>query len=396
MKSEQIIEMTDKNLVSNYGRFPVAVTRAEGPFMYDAEGKRYLDFLCGISVCNLGHNFPAVVDAIKNQADRVLHTSNFFYTEPPALLAQLLTENSFADRVLFCNSGAEANEAAIKLARKFGNTKGGGRYEIITALKSFHGRTLATISATGQDKVREGFEPRVAGFVHVPPFDLTATAKTIGEKTVAIMVEPIIGEGGVLFPPDDYLAGLRKLCDERNLLLIFDEIQSGIGRSGKLFAYEHWGVRPDIMTLAKALGGGLPIGAMLTGEELAELFGPGSHGTTFGANPVCAAAGLAVLTEMTRPGFFEEMAKMATQFKKLLDEKIGPKSGVQGIRNMGMFFAIDLDFPGKPIIDAAIEQGLIINCVQEQVLRIYPPLNCSVQDLQLGTELLAKAFEKVQ
>ncbi|MCS6926039.1 MAG: aspartate aminotransferase family protein, partial [Candidatus Binatia bacterium] len=295
MTNADIIALNTKYLCGTYPRFPVAFVRGQGCRLWDADGKPYLDFFSSLAVMNLGQCHPAVVKAVQEQVATLTHVSNLHHTLPQARLAELLCTHSFAEKVFFCNSGAEANEAAIKLARKFGAEKRDGRYEILTALGSFHGRTMATVSATGQEKVRQGFAPLLEGFRYVPYDDLEAMETAVSDRTIAILVEPIQGEGGVHVPRLGYLKGLRELCDRRGLLLIFDEVQVGMGRTGTLFAYEHEGVAPDIMTLAKALGGGIPIGAMLTRAEIAESFTVGSHGSTFGGNAVACAAGLAVM-----------------------------------------------------------------------------------------------------
>jgi acetylornithine/N-succinyldiaminopimelate aminotransferase len=284
MNTQEIVEMSDKYLFPTYARAPLALVRGEGTRVWDADGREYLDFFSSTVVTSLGHCHPALVAALEKQAHAIFHVSNLHYCEPQALLARRLVESSFADRVFLCNSGAEANEAAIKLARKYGHANGGGRYEIITALGSFHGRTLATIAATGQEKVRVGFEPTQGGFRYVDYGDVAAVERAVTERTIGVMVEPMLGEGGVVVPPEGYLAELRALCDRRELLLILDEVQTGIGRTGTLFAYERDGVRPDIVSLAKGLGSGVPVGAMLAAEPVAASFDAGSHGSTFGGN----------------------------------------------------------------------------------------------------------------
>ena len=296
MKNRDVAKLTDKYVAQTYARYPIALVRGKGARVWDADGKEYLDFLAGIAVNSLGHCHPAVVRAIQQQSRKLLHVSNLYHILPQSELARELCRHSFADRVFFCNSGAEANEAAIKLARRYGAAHLGGKYEILSAHNSFHGRTLATLTATGQEKVRAGYDPLPEGFRQIPFNDLRAAEEAIDtQKTVGILVEPIQGEGGINVPDEDYLQGLRELCDRRGLLLIFDEVQTGMGRTGKLFGYEHFGVTPDIMTLAKALGGGLPLGAMLAREEVAQSFVPGSHASTFGGNPLVCSVGLAVM-----------------------------------------------------------------------------------------------------
>ncbi|MDD5435071.1 MAG: aspartate aminotransferase family protein, partial [Nitrospira sp.] len=282
MTAHDVFEDTRKYIMNTYKRLPLFITKGRGNRIYDGDGKEYLDFVSGIAVNNLGHCNPRVTIAFQKQAQRLVHTSNLFYTEPQVALAKLLVENSFADKVFFCNSGAEANEAAIKLVRRYGYDKGNGRYEIITALNSFHGRTLATITATGQDKFHKGFAPLVPGFVYAPYNDIDSLKKAVTDKTAAIMLEPIQGEGGVNIPDNGYLEHVRKICDDHGILMVLDEVQTGIGRTGKLFGYQHSGMEPDIITLAKGLGNGLPIGAMLAKDNVAQSFSPGTHASTFG------------------------------------------------------------------------------------------------------------------
>src|SRR3990172_4585432 len=310
MNNRQIVKLTERYVANTYARYPIALVRGKGARVWDADGKEYLDFVGGIAVNALGHGHPAVMRAIRQQAARLLHVSNLYHIAPQSELARELCRRSFAERVFFCNSGAEANEAAIKLTRRYGAERLGGKYEILSTRNSFHGRTLATLTATGQEKVRAGYDPLPAGFRQVPYDDLPAMEGAIDGKTAAILVEPIQGEGGVVVPDPGYLRGLRELCDRRGLLLIFDEVQVGMGRTGKLFAYEHYGVEPDIMTLAKALGGGLPLGAMLAREEVARSFGPGTHASTFGGNPLACSVGLAVLKTLLQGGVLKNCVKM--------------------------------------------------------------------------------------
>jgi len=303
-------------IAKTYKRFPLVLTRGSGSTLWDENGKRYTDFVAGIAVCNLGHAHPKIVKALAAQADTLWHVSNLFYTVPQKDLAAWLTAHSFADRVFFCNSGAEANEAAIKLARKYYKENGQGqRYRIISMDQSFHGRTMATLSATGQDKVKQGFDPLLDGFDFAPFDDLAAIRARIGPASCAVLIEPIQGEGGVRCPAPGFLKQLRALCDENGLLLIFDEIQTGMGRTGKLFAYEHFGVAPDIMTLAKALANGLPMGAMLAREQVAAAFGPGAHASTFGGTPIVSAAALEVCRVMEAEGIFDHCRRVSDYFR---------------------------------------------------------------------------------
>ena len=371
-----IIAQTDAHIFKTYGRFPIAFVRGEGAWLWDEDGRRYLDFLSGIAVCNLGHCHPAVVKAATAQLERLMHVSNFFYTAPQAELARRLTENCFADRVFFCNSGAEANEAALKLARRFGNAAvDGPRNEIITMQASFHGRTFATLAATAQAKVQEGFAPLMPGFVYVPFNDFDALQAAVNARTCAVMLEPIQGEGGVNVPAQDYLQRVRELCTREGLLLIFDEVQVGMGRTGRLFAHEHFGVTPDIMTLAKALGGGLPLGAMLAAQPVADLFTPGSHATTFGGNPVATAAGCAVMHELLDGGVLENCRAMGSYLEQKLGElKKTHPDVVVTVRGKGLILGMELNCSGKQVVDRCLAAGLILNCTAERIIRFVPPL----------------------
>jgi acetylornithine aminotransferase len=375
VNSAQWIEKADKYIMKTYGRYPLVPVRGEGCYLWDADGKRYLDFLAGVAVNNLGHCHPRVVAALQKQAGELIHCSNYYHIPQQIELAELLCSHSFADRAFFCNSGAEANEAAIKLARKYSRDQNGpDRYEIITALASFHGRTMATVSATGQEKVQKFFDPLLHGFVHVPFNDADALRKAVTPSTCAIMLEPIQGEGGVVVPAAEYFRQVRQICDDNKLLLIFDEVQVGIGRTGKLFAHEHFGVFPDIMTLAKALAGGAPIGTMLAREELAESFGPGTHGSTFGGNPLVTAAGVAVLRTILEEGILnhtEEMGEYLLGELEALKEKF---SFITEVRGIGLMIGMELSVPAGDIVKKGLERGVLLNVAQERVLRFVPPL----------------------
>jgi len=368
-----------------YARTPVTFVRGAGYELWDTDGKRYLDFFAGLSVNNLGHCHPAVVAAVQEQVATLCHVSNLFHSEPTIRLADALARHSFGDRVFLCNSGAEANEAALKIARRWG-AEHGGRYEILSARGSFHGRTLATLTATGQEKYHQGFQPLLPGIRLVPYDDAAALANAIGPETAAVLLEPIQGEGGVVVPDAGYLAEVRRLCDERGVLLIFDEVQTGMGRTGSLFAYEQVNAVPDVMTLAKALGGGLPIGAMVTTDRIAASFTPGSHGSTFGGNPVACAAAAAVLRVMTDPAFFPHVRAMSERFRRGLEDLAGRHPGVEGVRGRGLMLALLLAKPGAGVARAAFDRGLLINCTAERVLRFLPPL---VVDADAVDEALA-------
>ncbi|MGW8325572.1 MAG: acetylornithine transaminase [Desulfobacterales bacterium] len=373
--SQHLMNTADKVMAKTYKRFPIVITKGKGCNLWDAEGKKYIDFVSGIAVCNLGHAHPRVSEALSKQADILLHVSNLYYTEPQIELASLLTENSFADRVFFCNSGAEANEAAIKLVRKYFKDKGESeRYRIITMEKSFHGRTMATLSATGQDKIRKGFEPILEGFDYIPFNDIDAMRKSINSSTCAVLLEPIQGEGGVRCPDPDYLKAVRRLCDEKRILLIFDEIQTGMGRTGKFFAYEHFGIEPDIMTLAKALANGLPIGAMLANEEVAQAFGPGAHASTFGGTPIITAASIQVVKVLLGENLIHHCAKIGTYFKERLQDLKAKHESIVDVRGMGLLLGMKLKIEGDTIVNSCMEKGFLINCIQGNILRFIPPL----------------------
>jgi acetylornithine/N-succinyldiaminopimelate aminotransferase len=373
--SQHLMNTADKVIVKTYKRFPIVITKGKGCSLWDTEGKKYIDFVSGIAVCNLGHAHPKISEALSKQADILFHVSNLYYTEPQIELACQLTENSFADRVFFCNSGAEANEAAIKLARKYFKDKGeNDRYRIVTMEKSFHGRTMATLSATGQDKIRKGFEPILEGFDYIPFNDIDALQKSIGPSTCAVLLEPIQGEGGIRCPDPDYLKAARRLCDETGVLLIFDEIQTGMGRTGKLFAYEHFGIEPDIMTLAKALANGLPIGAMLAIEEVAEAFGPGAHASTFGGTPIITAASAQVVKVLLEENIINHCVKMGSYFKERLSELMTKHELIVDVRGIGLLLGMKLKIEGDAIVRSCMEKGFLINCIQGNILRFIPPL----------------------
>ncbi|HOI17438.1 MAG TPA: acetylornithine transaminase, partial [Geobacteraceae bacterium] len=362
-------------IVKNHGRSPIVAARGKGCRLWDADGKEYLDFLAGIAVNNLGHCHPRVVEALRKQAGELIHCSNLYHIPPQIELAELLCENSFAEKAFFCNSGAEANEAAIKLARKYSREKyGPERFEIITASESFHGRTMATLSATGQEKIQRFFDPLLHGFTHVPYNDAEALEKAITSRTCAVMLEPIQGESGVNVPSSDYFREIRRICDKNSVLLIFDEVQVGMGRTGHLFAYEHFGVEPDIMTLAKALAGGAPIGAMLTRDEFAAAFTPGSHGSTFGGNPLVTAAAVAAVTTITEDGFLGHVLEMGDYLRSRLGELAGRYPFVTEVRGIGLMVGMGLSIPGADIIRKGHERGLLLNCTHDTVLRFVPPL----------------------
>ncbi|MBF6560824.1 MAG: acetylornithine transaminase [Candidatus Binataceae bacterium] len=391
MNNAEIIELAHASLINTYGCTPLAFVRGHGAYLYDADGNRYLDFFCGLAVTSLGHGHPRVVRAIKEQAEKLTHVSNVFHTEPMARLASKL-DHLFGDgRVFFGNSGAEANEAAIKLARRWGHGDG-GRFEIIATLGSFHGRTLGTLSATGQEKYHQGFQPLVPGFKLVPYDDVAAVERALTPQTVAVMVEPIQGEGGVVTPHPDYLVRLRELCDRARLLLIVDEVQVGMGRTGKMFGFQQTGIKPDIITLAKALGGGVPIGAMVAKAEISAVLTPGTHGSTFGGNPIACAAALAVIDALEQDGVMANAAEVGGYMIERL-RAIGAAAGnVREVRGQGMIIGAVLTHPAKSVVDACVAERLLVNGTADTVLRLLPPLNLTREEADAGLAIIERAL----
>jgi acetylornithine aminotransferase len=383
------MKRADQVMAATYQRFPVVFEKGRGCALWDTEGRSYTDFVAGIAVCNLGHAHPRVSAAISRQAETLLHVSNLYYTRPQIDLAAWLVENSFADRVFFGNSGAEANEAAIKLARRYFKDRGEeNRFRIVSMERSFHGRTLATLSATGQEKVRKGFDPVLDGFDFVPFNDAEALRAQIGPATCAVMLEPIQGEGGVRCPDAEYLRTVRKICDETETLLIFDEIQTGMGRTGALFAHQHFGIEPDIMTLAKALANGLPIGAMLARETIAAAFGPGSHASTFGGTPIVTTAALEVCKILVEEQVIENGKAAGLYFKeKLLDLK-DRHAVIEDVRGLGLLLGMKLKIDGAPLVKQCMQNGFLINCIQDRILRFIPPLIISEEEIDELVECL--------
>ena len=367
--------MSDASM-SNYARLDVHFTRGEGVWLWDAEGKQYLDALAGIAVCGLGHAHPDVAQAIASQARSVVHTSNLYRIEVQERLAARLCELSGLERVFFCNSGAEANEAAIKIGRAYGHQRGVESPHIVVADGSFHGRTLGALSATGNPKLHSGFEPLVSGFVHVPYDDADAIARAVDENAgvCAVLLEPVLGEGGVVIPEPDYLQKVREICDAHELLLMLDEVQTGMGRTGRWFAFQHSAILPDVMTLAKALGNGVPIGACLARGPAAEVLQPGSHGSTFGGNPLACSAGLAVIEVMTREGLVEQAGVRGQAFHAELSERLAGENCVREIRTYGLMVAVELDRACPELVAMALERGLLINVAAGNVIRLLPPL----------------------
>ena len=396
--SDAVKEMADQVFIGNYARYPKIMVSGQGCELVDADGRRYLDFLSGIAVCGLGHCHPAVTEAICNQAKTLVHVSNLYYTRPQTELGELLIANSFADKIFMANSGAEANEAAIKLARIASPQE---RYEILSLSGSFHGRTLATVAATGQPKFHEGFEPLPDGFSHAPFDDLAALESMISARTCAIMCEPLQGESGVRPLSREYLQGVRALCDKHGLLLIFDEVQTGMGRTGTLFAYEQYGVIPDIMSLAKGLGNGMPIGAMLTTERLAAAFVPGTHASTFGGNPVSTAAGVAVMQCLLADGFLTEVRAKGDYFRAALAEVANQYPALaSGVRGLGLINGLVLTegaIPkGADIVNEMLDRGFLINFAGNTVLRFVPPLVVSRAEIDQVVSALTDVFSTLQ
>ena len=382
--SAELMKRAEQVMAATYQRFPVTFEKGRGCTLWDTEGRSYTDFVAGIAVCNLGHAHPRIGEVVCRQAQTLLHVSNLYYTLPQTELAAWLVEHSFADRVFFGNSGAEANEAAIKLARKYGE----GRYEIITMENSFHGRTMGSLSATGQERFHKGFEPLLPGFRYVPFDDLKAVEGAIGPQTCAVMVEPVQAEGGVILPSATYLKGLRELCDQAGIVLIYDEVQVGMGRTGTLFAYQHWDAPPHIMTLAKSLANGVPIGAMVATEEVARAFSPGDHAATFGGNPLATRVGCVVIDTLLGDGILDNCQEMGAYLVKGLLDLKERYSFIRDVRGIGLIIGVELVFEGKEIVERCLERGFLINCTAGTVLRFLPPLIVTRKEIdQLLTTL---------
>jgi len=391
--TSEIMQQADRVIAKTYKRFPVVFARGNGSTLFDTANRSYTDFVAGIAVCCLGHSHDAISSAIAAQAQTLTHVSNLYYTIPQVELATWLVEHSFADRAFFCNSGAEANEAAIKLARKYFSDRGEtNRFRIVTMEQSFHGRTMATLSATGQDKIKKGFDPVLEGFDYVPFNDVEGLRSKIGANTCAVMLEPIQGEGGVRCPQTGFLKAVRQVCDDTGVLLIFDEIQTGMGRTGRLFAYEHFDVEPDIMTLAKALANGLPIGAMLAREQVAEAFGPGAHATTFGGTPLVTAAALKVCQTLVQEGVINQGKEAGEYFKQRLLWLKERHAVIVDFRGLGLLIGVKLAINGESLVKQCLERGFLINCIQENILRFVPPLIIKKEEIDNLIECLDELF----
>lgn len=397
MNNSENVSTGQKYVMNTYGRLPMALVKGKGSYVWDADGNEYLDFVSGIAVNALGHCHPKVVEAICQQAGELIHCSNLYWIEPQIQLAKLLVENSFGDKVFFCNSGAEANEGALKLARKYAKLHyGPQKYEIISLEHSFHGRTLAALTATGQSKYQKGYEPLPAGFKYVPLNNLAALEDSMSDATCAVLLEPVQGEGGVHVADYAYLKAVKALCQKHGALLIYDEVQCGMGRTGKLFAYEHSGITPDIMTLAKALGGGAAIGAMVATEQVAAAFGPGDHASTFGGNPLATAAGVATLTTMLAEDVVGNAQRMGQVIEQGFAEFARKYSFVVEGRGLGLLRGLQLSIEGKPIVDKCLTKGLLINCVGKDILRLVPPLNISEAEAKQALEILDQVLSEVE
>jgi len=386
----------DRVVMQTYGRQPLVLVRGEGCRVWDDQGREYLDFVAGLAVCNLGHAHPEVARAACAELSRLVHVSNLYYTTPMVELAEELVRLSFAERVFFCNSGAEAMEGAIKLCRRYSRERyGPDRHKIICMQNSFHGRTLGALSATGQEKFWQGFEPLLPGFVFVPFNDLSALKAALDDTVCGVIVEPVQGEGGVNLAAPAYLEAVRRLCTERGALLVFDEVQCGLGRTGKLFAHEHFGVAPDVMALAKALAGGLPMGALLATAEAARGFIPGSHASTFGGGPVIAAAALASLRILGDPAFLAAVGDKGEYLREKLLRLQARLPVIREVRGLGLMWGLALTRDGAPVVAICREQGLLVNCTQGNIIRLLPPLVVEPAELDRGVALLAEGLGKL-
>ncbi len=388
-KTQAVIDTFARYVVPNYRRFPVCLVRGEGSRVWDAEGQSYLDLFPGWGCNLLGHCPEPVVRAVQEQVAKLIHVPNTWYTEPQGEWAKLLSERSFGGQAFFCNSGTEANEAAIKLVRL---RTDGRRYKIITFTGGFHGRTMGSVSATAQPKYHEGLGPMVAGFQFAPHGDLAAVERLIDDSTGGIMVEPILGEGGVVPAPEGFLQGLRRLCDERDLLLVFDEVQCGCGRTGKWFGYQHFGVTPDVITLAKSLCAGVAGGAMLTTVELAKHLRPGMHAATFGGNPISAAAGIAAIEMIERERLLDNVERAAAVFRRRLGELAGRCDAVVDVRVLGMMIGVELSIDGAAVVQECLDRKLLVNCTQGKVIRLLPAMTITEAEAAEGCDILGEAI----
>ncbi|MBA1333698.1 MAG: Acetylornithine aminotransferase [Firmicutes bacterium] len=397
MNNSEIAAKGAAYVMNTYNRLPLAFEKGEGSWLWDADGNRYLDFLSGLAVNCLGYNHPVLVKAIAEQAEKVMHTSNLYWIKQQVEIAEILVKQSGLGKAFFCNSGAEANEAAIKLARKYARSKmGEGKYEIITFSNSFHGRTLATVTATGQTKYQKGFDPLPRGFGYAVFNDLEDLKSKINANTCAVMLEPIQGEGGINAALPEFLNGVKDLCRDKGLLLIFDEVQCGIGRTGKMFAYQNYGIQPDILTLAKSLAGGFPIGAMLASDEVATGFGPGDHASTFGGNQLACSTALAVINYILDNSIMEHVLDMGNYLKEKFGQLRGKYPFIRDIKGMGLMIGIEVETDGNKVVEECLKEGLIINCVGGRVLRMLPPYIITREEADLAVGILDGVFAKIQ
>jgi len=393
MSTKETLELFERYVVANYNRLPVVIVRGEGSRVWDADGKEYLDLFAGWAVTALGHCHPRLVSAIREQAGQLIYMANHLYTQPQGRLAKLLSENSFGGKCFFCNSGAEAIEAAIKLARLHTPRE---KYKVLTFEDSFQGRTFGAISATAQSKYHQGFQPLLAGFEYLPLNDLDAVYGAVDDETCGILVEPIQGEGGVNICTDEFLQGLRNLCDERGMVLMFDEVQTGVGRTGKMFAYQHSGVVPDIMTLAKHLGGGVPIGAIVAKPEVAASMKPGTHASTFGGNALAAAAACAVIETILDEKILDHVNEVGAFAMGRLRELQQKQPKIKQVRGIGLMIGIELAVGGAAVFKKCLEKGMLTNCTHDTVLRFMPSLTVTREEIEQGIAILAEALEETE
>jgi acetylornithine/N-succinyldiaminopimelate aminotransferase len=392
MTTKEIIEMFDKYVIANYGRLPRAMVKGQGCYLYDADGNEILDMFPGWAVSGIGHCHPKVVEALRKQAGELLHIDNTFYSEPQGVLAKLLSQRAFGGKCFFCNSGAEANEAALKLARLYTSSE---KYRFITAEGSFHGRTFATVTATAQPKYHEGFLPLLPGFVYVPFNDIKALEDAFSDEVAAVMVEPIQGEGGINVADGEYLEAIRELCDKNNAVMILDEVQTGIGRTGKWFGYQHFDIVPDIITMAKTLGGGVAIGAMMAKEEIAAALVPGKHASTFGGNALACSAGVAVIEAIEEENLLENAQQLGQYTVQKLNDLKSKHSIIDHVRGIGLMIGVQLTKPGAAIVDKCLEMGLRINCTHETVIRFMPPMIATTEHIDKAIDILDQVLSSV-
>jgi acetylornithine/N-succinyldiaminopimelate aminotransferase len=393
MTTKETIELFDKYVIANYGRLPRVIVKGQGCYMYDADGNKILDMFPGWAVSSIGHCHPKVVEAIRKQAGELLHIDNTFYSEPQGKLAKLLSERAFGGKCFFCNSGAEANEAAMKLARLYTPKE---KYKFITAEGSFHGRTFATLTATAQPKHHEGLLPLLPGFTYVPFNDVTALESAFSDEIAAVLIEPIQGEGGINLATKEYMQAIRELCNQKGTLMIVDEVTTGIGRTGKWFGYQHFDVEPDIMTMAKSLGGGMAIGAMMAKEEVAASLVPGKHATTFGGNAIACAAAIAVIEAIEEDNLMENAAKLGQYTKDKLTELKQKHFIIDTVRGIGLMIGVQLTGPGKEIVDKCLENGLRINCTQGTVLRFMLPMIVTKEQIDEAIEIFDAVLTEME